>query len=57
VTLSAIAEACGVNKATAGQVRQWVRSVSRWPSVDGKGARPKAVRPIGPSRLTRADWS
>jgi hypothetical protein len=52
-----IAEACGINEATACQVRRWARSVSRWPYADGKGARPEAVRPIGPSRLTGADWS
>ncbi len=58
VTLPAIAEACGVSEGTAAQVRRWARSVGRWAYVDGKrGAPPSRVRPIGPPRLTGADWS
>ena len=57
VTLPAIAGACGVSESTAAQVRRWARSVGRWPYVDGKGAPPDRVRPIGPPRLTGADWS
>ena len=58
VTLPAIAEACGVDEGTASRVRRWARSVGRWPYVDGnRGAPPSRVRPIGPSRLTGADWS
>ena len=47
----------GVNEATSGQIRRWARSDGRWPYVDGKGARPDRVRPIGPPRLTGTDWS
>ena len=58
VTLPAIAEASGVSEGTAGQVRRWARSVGRGPYMDGKrGAPPGRVRPIGPPRLTGADWS
>jgi hypothetical protein len=57
VTLPMIAEVGGVNRATAGQIRQWARAHGRWPFANGKGARPGQVRPIGPSRLTRTDWS
>jgi hypothetical protein len=57
VTGRMIAEAGRVNLATAGQIRQWARANSRWPFANGKGARPGQVRPIGPSRLTRGDWS
>jgi len=57
VTLPMIADVIGVNVATAGQVRRWARSVGRWPYVDGKGARPDRVRPIGSPRLTETDWS
>ena len=58
VTLPAIAGSCGVSEGTAAQVRRWARSVGRWPYVDGKrGAPLDRVRPIGPPRLTGADWS
>ncbi len=58
VTLSAIAEACGVSEGMAALVRRWTRSVGRWPYVDGKRrASPSRVRPIGPPRLTGTDWS
>ena len=57
VTGRMIAEVGGVNLATAGQIRQWARAHGRWPFVNGKGARPRQVRPIGPSRLTGTDWS
>jgi hypothetical protein len=57
VTQSAIVEACGVSAGTASQVRRWARSVGRWPYVDGEGAPPDRVRPIGPPRLTGTDWS
>jgi hypothetical protein len=57
VTGRMIAEVGGVNLATAGQIRQWARANGRWPFANGKGARPGQVRPIGPSRLTRGDWS
>ena len=58
VTQSAIAEACGVDEGTASRIRLWARSAGRWPYADGKrGAPPGVVRPIGPSRLTRSDWS
>jgi len=57
VTLPMIAEVGGVNLATAGQIRRWARAQRRWPFANGKGARPDQVRPIGPSRLTRTDWS
>ena len=57
VTLTMIVEVGGVNEATAGQVRRWARSVGRWPYVDGKGAPPDRVRPIGSPRLTGTDWS
>ena len=58
VTLPAIAGACGVSEGMASQVRRWARSVGRWLYVDGKrGAPPDRVRPIGPPRLTGADWS
>jgi hypothetical protein len=57
VTGPMIAEAGGVNLATAGQIRQWARAHGRRPFANGKGARPSQVRPIGPSRLTGTDWS
>jgi hypothetical protein len=58
ITLSMVAEAYGVSEGTASQVRRWARSVGRWAYVDGKrGAPPSRVRPIGPPRLTGADWS
>ena len=57
VTGRMIAEAGGVNLATAGQIRQWARAQGRWPFANGKGARPGQVKPIGPSRLSGTDWS
>jgi hypothetical protein len=57
VTGRMIAEVGGVNLATAGQIRQWARANGRWPFVNGKGAPPSQVRPIGLSRLSRTDWS
>jgi hypothetical protein len=57
ITGRMIAEAGGVNLATAGLIRQWARAQGRWPFADGKGARPGEVRPIGPSRLSGRDWS
>jgi hypothetical protein len=57
VTGRMIAEASGVNLATAGQIRQWARAHGRWPFANGKGARPSQVRPIGPSRPSGKDWS
>ena len=57
VTGKMIAEVGGVNLATAGQIRQWARAHGRRPFANGKGARPSQVKPIGPSRLTRGDWS
>ena len=57
VTGRMIAEAGGINLATAGQIRQWARANGRWPFANGKGAPPNQVRPIGPSRLSGRDWS
>ena len=57
VTGPMIAEVGGVTLAAAGQIRRWARAHGRWPFANGKGARPGQVRPIGPPRLTRTDWS